>query len=78
MSADKILFAYVVLLLGVLTAFAVYTEVRRRRFRPEPTEDRLSNDYQRSIGLALAQAFSTPFPECRETGSAFRDQDAAG
>ena len=41
MSADKILFGYVVLLLGGLGAMAVYSELRSRRFRPEKSDDRV-------------------------------------
>ncbi len=41
MSPDKILFSYVVLLLGGLGVLAVYSELRSRKFRPEKTEDRV-------------------------------------
>jgi protein-arginine kinase activator protein McsA len=41
MSADQVLFSYVVLLLGALAGLAIYSELRQRRFRPEKTEDRV-------------------------------------
>lgn len=39
MSPDKILLSYVVILLGGLGVMMVYSELRRRRFRPEKSED---------------------------------------
>jgi hypothetical protein len=41
MSPDKILFSYVVVLLGGIGALAIYSELRSRRFRPEKSEDRI-------------------------------------
>ncbi len=39
MTPDDLLFAYVVLLLGALTAVAAFYELRRKRFEPEPSRD---------------------------------------
>lgn len=36
---DRLLFGYVVVLLGAIAIIAVLAERRRRRFEPEPTED---------------------------------------
>ena len=39
MPPDKLLFAYLVSLLAALSVVAIYSELRRRRFRPTPSED---------------------------------------
>jgi hypothetical protein len=39
LSLSNLILLYVVLLLGGLTAAAVYTEMRRRRFEPGPSKD---------------------------------------
>ena len=41
MSASALIFSYVTLLLGGLVALTVYAEMRRRRFRPSASEDRI-------------------------------------
>ena len=41
MSPDALIFAYVTGLLAALSALAVYTEARRRRFQPTRKEDRI-------------------------------------
>ncbi len=41
MTPDAVLFAYVVVLVGAVTAVGVFHERRRRRFEPEPTEDHI-------------------------------------
>lgn len=41
MTADAILFAFVVFVLCSLVAIAIFTEMRRRRFQPEPTKDHI-------------------------------------
>jgi rubrerythrin len=41
MSPDKLLFCYVTVLLGGLAGLAVYSELRRRKFRPETNQDRV-------------------------------------
>ncbi len=41
MSAPFLIFIYVTALLGGLVALTVYTELRRRRFRPTASEDRI-------------------------------------
>lgn len=41
MSAHTLIFGYVTLLLGGLVAFTIYSEMRRRRFRPSASEDRI-------------------------------------
>ncbi len=41
MSPETLIFVYVAGLLAVLTALAVYTEMRRRRFQPGQSEDRI-------------------------------------
>ncbi len=41
MSASLLIFAYVAVLLTALCILTVYSEMRRRRFRPAATEDRI-------------------------------------
>ena len=41
MSAPNLILTYVVILLAALTGVALYTEFRRRRFSPGPSEDRI-------------------------------------
>ena len=41
MSASLLIFAYVALLLAALCALTIYSEMRRRRFRPAANEDRI-------------------------------------
>jgi hypothetical protein len=41
MSPDALIFAYVAALLAALAAVTLYTEMRRRRFHPTPSEDRI-------------------------------------
>ena len=39
MTPDKLIFLYVITLLGALACVAVYYEYRRKRFEPEATQD---------------------------------------
>ena len=41
MSVAGLILTYVVVLLSALTGVAVYAELRRRRFEPMPSEDRI-------------------------------------
>jgi hypothetical protein len=41
MSIQGLIFTYVVVLLAALTGVAIYAELRRRRFEPTPTDDRI-------------------------------------
>ena len=41
MSIQALIFTYVVVLLAGLTGVAIYAELRRRRFEPTPSEDRI-------------------------------------
>lgn len=41
MSIQGLIFTYVVVLLTALTGVAIYAEMRRRRFEPTPTDDRI-------------------------------------
>jgi predicted Zn-ribbon and HTH transcriptional regulator len=41
MSIQALIFTYVVVLLAALTGVAIYAELRRRRFEPTPSEDRI-------------------------------------
>ena len=41
MSIATLIFSYVAVLLGVLAFLVVYAELRRRRFEPRPTQDRI-------------------------------------
>jgi hypothetical protein len=41
MSVPNLILGYVVLLLGSLCGLAIFVELRRRRFEPGPSEDRI-------------------------------------
>jgi rubrerythrin len=41
MSIPNLILAYVVVLLAGLTGLGIYSELRRRRFEPTPTEDHI-------------------------------------
>ena len=41
MSISNLIFAYVVVLLAGLAGVGIYSELRRRRFKPTPSEDRV-------------------------------------
>ncbi len=41
MSLDHLILGYVIVLLSALTGVAIYAELRRRRFEPTPSEDRI-------------------------------------
>ena len=41
MSIHALIATYVVVMLAALTGVAIYAELRRRRFEPSPSEDRI-------------------------------------
>ena len=41
MSIPNLIFTYVVVLLAGLSGVAIYSELRRRRFEPSPSEDHI-------------------------------------
>ena len=41
MSIPELILTYVVVLLASLTGVGIYSELRRRRFEPTPSEDRI-------------------------------------
>ena len=41
MAIPKLLIGYLLLLLGTLAAAVIYTELRGRRFKPSPSQDRI-------------------------------------
>lgn len=41
MPLTKLLIGYLLLLLGSLIAAVIYTELRQRRFKPTPSQDRI-------------------------------------
>jgi hypothetical protein len=41
MSIPTLIFTYVVVLLAGLTGAGIYSELRRRRFEPTPSDDRI-------------------------------------
>jgi DNA-directed RNA polymerase subunit RPC12/RpoP len=41
MSIYNLILGYVVVALAALTGFGIYSELRRRRFEPTPSEDRI-------------------------------------
>jgi predicted Zn-ribbon and HTH transcriptional regulator len=40
-ALHHLIFTYVVVMLSALTSVAIYAELRRRRFEPTPSEDRI-------------------------------------
>jgi rubrerythrin len=41
MPIHNLILTYVIVLLAALTALGIYAELRRRRFEPTPSEDRI-------------------------------------
>jgi predicted Zn-ribbon and HTH transcriptional regulator len=41
MSITELILTYVVVLLAALAGVSIYSELRRRRFQPTPSEDRI-------------------------------------
>jgi rubrerythrin len=41
MTTDQLIFLYVASLLAALSAVVIYSELRRKRFEPEPSEDHI-------------------------------------
>jgi predicted Zn-ribbon and HTH transcriptional regulator len=41
MTVHNLILTYVVVLLSALSAVAIYAEMRRRRFEPTPSQDRI-------------------------------------
>ncbi len=41
MPIEKLIFLYMLAMLGGLTAIVMLTEMRKRKFRPEPNKDRV-------------------------------------
>ena len=41
MSTSLLILAYVIVLLGALSGLGIYTELRKRRFQPSATEDKI-------------------------------------
>jgi len=41
MSSSHLILGYVLAMIGGLTALAIYAEMRRRRFEPTPSQDRV-------------------------------------
>jgi len=41
MAIDNLILTYVLVLLASLTTVGIYAELRRRRFEPTPSEDRI-------------------------------------
>jgi hypothetical protein len=41
MTTAKLLIGYLIVLLGTLVAAVIYTELRQRRFKPSPSQDRI-------------------------------------
>ena len=41
MPVDKLIFVYLLVTLGIVAAIAMLTEMSKRRFRPDPSKDRV-------------------------------------
>ena len=72
-SIDVLILCYVTLLLGAVAAIGVLYERRRRRFEPEPTEDKLfrchkcSYVYTDDSDVELSRC-----PQCGQSNEAVR------
>ncbi len=67
MSADGLIFAYVVSLLAGLSALAVYSELRRRRFGPAASADRIFRCGK--CGLVYTDDADVERSRCSQCGS---------
>ena len=66
MSIPTLIFGYVTLLLGGLVALTIYSEMRRRRFRPSATEDRIFRC--ENCGLVYTDDLDVDRSRCSQCG----------
>lgn len=66
MTTQALIFSYVTLLLGGLVALTIYSELRRRRFRPTASEDRIFRC--ESCGLVYTDDSDVDRSRCSQCG----------
>ncbi len=66
MSLPNLIFLYLVLLLGGLAAVGIYTEMRRRRFQPSASNDRIFRC--RRCGYVYTDDSDTERSRCTQCG----------
>jgi hypothetical protein len=66
MSVEHLIFAYTVSLLAALSGLAIYSEMRRRRFGPTATEDRIFRC--RNCGLVYTDDPDVDRSRCSQCG----------
>ena len=66
MATESLLLAYVVSLLAAISAFAVYSEMRRRRFAPTSSEDRIFRC--KNCGLVYTDDADVDRSRCSQCG----------
>jgi hypothetical protein len=66
MSVDALILVYTVSLLAALSGLAIYSEMRRRRFGPSPTEDRIFRC--RNCGLVYTDDPDVDRSRCSQCG----------
>jgi hypothetical protein len=66
MSVDALILAYTVSLLAALSGLAIYSEMRRRRFGPTATEDRIFRC--RNCGLVYTDDPDVDRSRCSQCG----------
>ena len=67
MTTDRLIFAYVVSMLAALSALAVYSEMRRRRFGPAASADRVFRCAK--CGLIYTDDADVERSRCSQCGS---------
>ncbi len=73
MSADAMILGYVVVLLAAISVVAIYSEHRRRRFEPTPSEDSIFRCEE--CGFVYTDdrdVERSRCPQCRSFNSAFK------
>lgn len=71
MSTSSLILSYVTLLLAALAVLAFYTERRRRRFEPEPSQDRIFRCVEcHSVYTDDADVDRSRCPQCGRTNEA--------
>ena len=67
MSPEAFIFGYMLLLIGGIVVVAVSTELRTRRFEPEPTEDRVFRC--RTCGFVYTDDSDVDLSRCQHCGT---------
>lgn len=66
MPIEKVIFVYLLGLLGALVVLAALSELRKRRFRPDPTKDRVFRC--ENCGFVYTDDPDVPRSRCSQCG----------